>query len=456
MIVVQWLRSLLTNLGSFLLALFLALIVWVIAEQQEDPIITQRLPAPVPVQYVDQDPGVTMLGDPVEQVTIWIHARQSVVESLTAAAFQAFVNLSGLGPDVYTLPIEVTGPPGVEIVDVRPPKAVVHLERVTERDVPVRVELVDVPPTGYIVREDAITTAPVTVTVRGPESQVQQVVSAVAEVPVRDERATIRREVVVSPRDAEDLPVYRVKVEPRTVAITVPIEQRPGFLDVPVVVRTRGQPADGYRVSSISADPSVVTLRGSPNALSQLPGYVETEPLDLNGAQAEIVERLPLRVPENVSVMGSKTVLVTVRVVPLEGGKEVVRRLRIQGLGEGFRAILPIPSVEIILSGPLPRLNNLKGDEVQAIIDVSNLEGEGVFTVQPQILTPEGVRVEAVVPQEVQVEIRRIPPTPTPTLTPTSTPTPTPVVTATPTLTVTWRPAATATPAIKARKKAYE
>jgi len=438
MIVRQWLRDIAANLGSFLLALILAIIVWVIAVQQEDPIVVRDFPTPVPVQYVNRPEDLTMIGDSVEQVTVRVRAPLSVVNSLTASGFEAKVDLEGLGPGVHTLPIDVTAPPGVKIMAVNPPKAVVHLEKILEKEVPVRVEVIDVPPTGYLVRKDAIKAEPMTVTVRGAESQVSQVVAAVAEVLVGDTRTTIKRRMVVSPRDVSDLPVFKVEVEPRIVEVTVPIEQQPGFMDVPVVVDTRGQPAEGYRVSSISVDPSIVTLRGSPNALAKLPGYVKTEPLDLTGAQGDVVEQLPLRVPENISVVGSKTVRVTVRVTPLEGGKTVVRALKIQGLPEGYRAILPIRSVQIILSGPLPRLNALTRDEVQAIVDLSDFEGEGVFTVKPQILAPEGLRVEAVVPQEVQVEVWRI--QPTPTVTPTSTPTPTPGSTVTPSVTPTLGP----------------
>lgn len=435
-----WLQDVANNLDSFLLAFFLAFIVWVIAVQQEDPIVVVELPEPIPVEYVNLEPGLTLFGDPVETVRIRVRGQRSIIESLRATAFQATVDLKGLPPDVHTLPIEVKGPREVKIVEVRPAKAVVHIEKLAKKEVAVRVEVLDVPPLGYTVRTDAIVTEPMTVTVSGPQSQVEKVVAAVAEVFVQGQRSTINTEVVVSPRDTEDLPVFGVSVEPPTVSVIVPIEQQPGFLEVPVVPRTRGQPAEGYRVSSINVDPATVTLRGSPEALQRLPGYIETEPLDISGATQDVVERLPLRVPENISILGSKTALVTVRITPLEGGKTVVRTLKIQGLPDGVNVSLPIRSVQIILSGPLPKLNNLQPEEVQAILDLSQLEGEGVFTVRPQILTPADVRVEAVLPEEVQVEIRR--PTPTPTRTPT--PTPTPEVSITPTGTPT--PLATFTP----------
>ncbi|NPA90516.1 MAG: hypothetical protein GXO55_03560 [Chloroflexi bacterium] len=416
-------KDILNNLDSFVLALFLAIVVWLMAVQQEDPIITADLPDPVPVEYVNLGEGLTIFGDPVEEVHITVRGQRSILESLTASAFQARVDLKGLGPGVHTVPIQVVGPKDVKILRVRPPKAVVHIEPLAQKEVPVRVEVLDVPPLGYMVRTDAITVEPMTVTVKGPAGQVSKVTAAVAEVFVQGRRSTFKTRVVLSPRDEENLPVFGVTVEPSTVEVTVPIEQQPGYLEVPVVPRTVGKPAPGYRVSSISVEPATVTLRGSPETLQRLPGYVETEPLDISGATGDVVERLPLKVPPNVSILGSKTVQVTVRITPLEGGKTVVRPLKLQGLPDGARVILPIHSVQIILAGPLPKLNSLRPEDVQVILDLSQVTGEGVFTLKPQVLTPADVRVETIIPEEIQVEVRM--PTPTPTLTPTVSNTPT-------------------------------
>ena len=415
-----WLEDFVRNLDSLLLAFFLAVIVWVIAVQQEDPIITADLPDPVPVSYVNLGPNLTILGNPVDSVRLRVRGQQSVITSLKADSFEAIVDLKGLQPDVHTLPIEVKGPREVQVVAVDPPRAVVHIERLLEKTVPVKVEIMDLPPLGYQIRRDDITSDPITVTVRGPASQVEKVVAAVAEVYVQARRSSVDTTVALSARDTNNLPVFNVEVDPPVARVVVPVEPQPGYAEVPVVPLTVGQPAEGYRVASISVEPATVTLRGSPEALQRIPGYVETEPLDISGATQDVVERLPLRVPKNISVIGAKTATVTVRITPLEGGRTLVRVLKLQGIPEGVNVIVPIESVQIVLSGPLPKLNNLKGDEVQAILDLSEISGEGVFTLKPQILTPSDIRVEAVIPAEIQVEVRR----PTPTLTVTATPAP--------------------------------
>jgi hypothetical protein len=94
--------------------------------------------------------------------------------------------------------------------------------------------------------------------------------------------------------------------------------------------------------------------------------------------------------------------------------------------------------VDVILSGPLPRLQSLTIQDVKVIVDLFGLE-PGVHKVKPTVVVPEGLRVENVLPDTVEVEISIArPPTPTPTATATVTPTSTLTTTAriTPTATL--------------------
>ena len=75
--------------------------------------------------------------------------------------------------------------------------------------------------------------------------------------------------------------------EPAQVQVVVPVEQWPGRKEVAVRVKLEGRPADGYRLSSVKVEPSTVVLQGDTRGAGGSPGYVETEPLTLDGATAE-------------------------------------------------------------------------------------------------------------------------------------------------------------------------
>ncbi len=427
----RFLGSLRKDWGSFLLSLVLALIVWIIAVQQEDPLITRPLPNPVPIAYTNMPQGEVILGTPPERVELVVRGPRSVVEGLTASSFLAQVDLSGLKPGMRELTVQVSKSPSVDIVEQKPQKVTLHLEPLARKVIHVDIFVVDQPPAGYIAYSERGSTEPVTVTISGPESQVSQVVQVVAQVYLNGAKQTVTRKSVLSARDVNGQPVFGVKADPSVVSVVVPVEQKPGYLDLPVVVKTQGKPAAGYWLRSVSVEPAVVTLKGSALALKALSGYVETVPLDLGKADKDIVERLALVLPQNVSAVNTKSVSVEVKISPIEGGKTIQRVPRVQGLNEGLALNSTLSPVTIVLAGPVPKLSNLSVDDVSLVVDLSNITSPGAYTVRPTVVVPKGVVVQSMVPPEVKVEIVVLPATVTPLPTETITMTQTAVVSVT-------------------------
>ncbi|MBM2849541.1 MAG: hypothetical protein HW418_2483, partial [Anaerolineales bacterium] len=164
-------------------------------------------------------------------------------------------------------------------------------------------------------------------------------------------------------------------------------------------------------------------------------------PLDLTGASDDIVVRLPLALPEGVSVEGEPSVQVQVNIAAIESSQTEQRQPEFQGLGPGLTATASPDTVVVLVSGPLPVLDQLKKEDVRVILDVTGLE-PGTYSLTPQVsLLPEKLRAESVLPAQIEVVITVgvtpsvTPVTPTPTATPSAAPTrrPTSTPSATPT-----------------------
>jgi YbbR domain-containing protein len=266
----------------------------------------------------------------------------------------------------------------------------------------VQVEIMDSTAFGYDAQPAVY--QPVTVTVNGPSSQVQQVVRARTEVFLRGAKSQVEHMEVVTPVDAQEEVVTRVTPEPAQIQVVVPVEQWPGRKEVAVRVKLQGRPADGYRLSSVKVDPSTVVLQGDTAVLAEVPGYVETEPLTLDAATADVRLRLRLLLPDGVSSFDGDTVVATAGITPIEGGVTISQPLVQQGLGPGLRAESALPSVDVILSGPLPLLDSLNQDDVFAILDLSGLI-TGTHTLQPKVVLPDGINLQSVIPEMVEVVI---------------------------------------------------
>ena len=115
--------------------------------------------------------------------------------------------------------------------------------------------------------------------------------------------------------------VFQVwSISPEKIHIRQEITQRGGYKNVTIKVITAGQIASGYRLSNISPNPPIVTVFSTdPELINILPGFIETQPLNLTGANEDLEVSLPLNLPTGVIVVGESTIKVTVSISPMEG-----------------------------------------------------------------------------------------------------------------------------------------
>jgi len=208
-----------------------------------------------------------------------------------------------------------------------------------------------------------------------------------------------------------------------------------------VIVRaiSTGQVANGYRLTNIFVSPvGVVVFSSNPELVNNLPGYVETQPIDLSGKEDDFETLLELNLPSGIEVVGDPKVLVQVSIAAIESSLAISLPVEVINLAPGLEAVSSPATVNVILSGPVPVLNTLGPTDVRAVVDLTGYEA-GVYQLIPQInILPERVEKVSILPASVEITIT-IASTPTQTGTPGGTlvpqRTPTPTATRTPTAT---------------------
>jgi YbbR domain-containing protein len=433
--IISLLRRFGRNLSTLLLAIVLAVVVWVSAVIASDPNLENPLSQPVTLEIVGQDPGLLLMGNMQNQVQLQLNAPRSVWSTLNNSTnlIRAWVDLTALKAGTYTVPVNVqvnTRP--VQIVRFEPQEIQITLENLVTQNYTVTLRVTGQLAQGYEAGEPTMDHDQVTAS--GPESITSRVQQVRASLDISQKSETIQTTLTLQPVDAGGNLVTGVTLNPRSVSVTQPIHLRGGYRNVIVKVITQGQIASGYKLTNIYVNPpNLVVFSADPQAVAKLP-YVNTKPLDLTDAKDYIEKYLDLDLPKDISIVGDPKVLVQVSISALEDNIKVPLPVDISGLTPGLVARVAPDTVDVILTGPVPVLKELKLSDLRLKVDVTG-QSVGTYTLELTVdLLPPDVEVVSILSPNVEVTISLAPTdTPTPTLTPTPTRTPTRTPTSTPT-----------------------
>ena len=425
------------NLRLLLIAVLLALSVWVSAVTSADPDEVHNYIHPVQLEIIGQDPSLVIVGSLPTQVSISLRAPRSIWTLLDSSDGQvrAILDLSGLQTGEHTVKIQpqVKTQP-VRVVSVSPERLKFKLEPLETVTLPIQLSLRGEPAVGYeagIPKLDATQAI-----ISGPESQIKQVERVQVDLSIAGVRQDIQTNQALRILDINGKVVTGLTFLPENIQIALPITQQGGYRDIAVKVNVRGQQAGGYRVTNISVFPPILTVYSkNPAIVNDLPGYVETEPLNLNGESQNVDTHLNLNLPSGVTIVGEQTVQVQVGIAAIEGSLSLNGiPVEIMGLGPNLAVQISPGLVDVILTGPLPLLDKLTPGDIKFVVDLTGLtSGTHQATPQALILIAD-IRVQSINPGTIEVSI--IPgvygsptvtsiPALTPILTPTLTPTPT-------------------------------
>lgn len=396
-------RTLISYLGSLLLALVLASIIWLNATQVQDPITTQFLQ--LDVSFVGQPEDSTLVMPDKQSVQIRIEGPQSVLNEVSLADFDAFVDLTQtpFGEAVY-VPIEIVTLNNDLDISPIPNEVEVLLEQQVSRDIPVELDIRGEVARGHAQGDPLV--EPSVITISGPASLVEQLDFALATVFLNDALETTIGEhrPIFYDEQGRVASTANMNLSTEQVQVTIPVIESDGFADKLITVDWVGYPAPGYRMLSVTMEPPSVLVKGLParlNALTRL----QTEPIDITGLTSSFTQQATLDLPSGVSLDQDQEIFVTIEIEPILSTDTREREVEILGLSEGMEASLEPEQVRVVLFGPLPVLDTLAADDVRVTVDLFDLIS-GTHRIQPGVDLPErGIEVRSIRPETIRVTI---------------------------------------------------
>lgn len=413
-------EKLLNNLEIKVLAVVLAVIVWILVANVEDYTVTKQI-ANLEVEVVNED-AVTdqkMVYDIVEgsNVSFTVKGRRTVVDGLSSNDFKATADLSELSitnsVQIRIEPVDASIRKDLEIICTNSTMKV-ELEEKAEQTLPITVNLTGAAAEGYAAVAKAAT--PNMIKISGPKSVVNKIKGVQVTVAVNGETEDIvtQAEPVFIDSDGDEVHANRIKRNIELIDVMVSIRKTK---EVPVRIGTTGEVADGYRrIGEIEFQPTSVLIAGETWRLDMI-SAIDITDISIEGATESIEQAIDLDdyLPEGIVVVdGNEQVMVKIEIekmvektIPVD-----VSEITLLGKKSDFNyQVSFVGGNAIRFRGLNERIQQIGIGDFSPSADVAALE-EGEHQVKVVLVTPEGIEVMTDLELMIRVE-RKMTPEPT-------------------------------------------
>ncbi len=392
----------LKNFPLKLLGFVLALLLWVILNNTQDPIITSSVT--VPITY--DESGLTAknmvaITKPTS-VTITVKLHRSRLRYLSPDDFTVTADLTEVignvkeAPEASKISIEISKTPSANYIQsweypqsqgyVR-----VVLDTLKSATYLVQFNITKELPEGYQV--GTLSSDPSRVTVSGPTSAFSNLASVKANVDLSaiSDGGSVTAPLALYDGNNRTLTGSGLTISQETVEVTVGLNQTK---EISIsIAGSSGIPADGYVVSKVDYAPKLLTISGSKNALANISTIsIPSEELDITGASENKTFEIAIEpyLPEGITLYGEQSgnISVTIELEQLQTRSFLVNAEQFQLLNTrpDYEYEFIDSSLTLTLQALEADLDSFNPETLQGTIDVGGLEA-GEYINVPVTLT---------------------------------------------------------------------
>lgn len=410
-------KKILSNWPLKLLSVVIALVIWVIVVNYDNPYKTKTISG-IPIEITNDDvitnQNMTYSVVGTQTATIRVTCRRKVAENLSASDFKAVADFSDLYSATNQIPVTITCTSGKvssdEITQVTQ-SLEVELEEIVSQKMTVQVNVTGEATTGYTVGD--VTCSPASVTVTAPESFLDQVSYVGVDVSVEDASQNVSATAtlhfyspggsILDTGDIEGLSVTRTEISVEVEILNVKT------VNIGYTVTGQDSVADGYQYSGIEIEPSSVDISGRKSVLAEISSLTLPEgELDVTGASEDITKTFDLRdcLPEGVSLVNEDdyTVTVTLKIEKLSTKTFALdlSALTLENLDSSLTLGSEDVTVNVTVEGLEADLEELTEAELSGTADLSGLAA-GYHSVTVDVAVPSGFSVVGTVSVRLQL-----------------------------------------------------
>lgn len=371
----KWLKS--TN-AVRVIALLLAILLWAIVhlEKQSAPdTISALIPeqkisnVSISVTNLDKSNYYVKSIEP-RNVEINLRGRRANLDKVNTANYRIAADLSNITTGTHRVNLRAINFPSGVKVDIYPSSVLVNIESMEKMEFPVDIQLLGELKSGYKAGLPVV--KPSRVHVTAPSSVMPEVAKISAEVDVAGAEDAVTKKVKLTAYDKSGKEVD-VGISPQVIDVEVPITKPVKTL--PLQIKLIGQTPAGYSVDSFIQSVDQVTVYGSQKLLDQMEFYDGIQ-VDLSNVRTNQHYTLDLPKPKGIDKVDPATVEIDVKIVPSSQKTLNQIPITIVGMNDQFVTKITDPAggkFNMDVEAAPSLLNKLRNEDVQAIVDVSNL-----------------------------------------------------------------------------------
>lgn len=378
------------NFGLKVLGAVLAVILWLVIVNAEDPDKSVTFTMPVQITNAEylEDMGKTYeVLENTDMISFVVTGPRSIVENLSESNFSVTANMENIDATMTMVPVTVTANSYSNQLEIsqRTSFMIVNVENLLTE-----VFRIDAGTQGDLAADcfvDQVTSSVGSVTVSGPESVVEQIDGAQVTLDVSGAAQDVAsvEQIMLVDSSGNEVSQDRLILDQTETTVTARVQMRK---NVPLEFDVTGEPAAGYRYTEVSSNVTSVNLEGDPEVLSAMDELqISASELDIAGVTSSVtaVIRLDEYLPEDVTLADGEpdeiTVQITIEAQSTIDVEVPVDNITVNNLAEGLEIQFNSQTVIMHISGFREELSQINGQELTGTMDVSGLQA-GTFNVE--------------------------------------------------------------------------
>lgn len=406
-------KSLMNKFTLKILSLAIAVLIWLIVRNVQDPVIVQTF-YDIPVtlvneSYLSNNMKIPLLIDGDDTVKVRIKAEESVIKELKKEDIVAQADMTQIYMDATPkmVPVEVTCK-GIadDNITVTPRNIQVDIENQTSVEKTIAVNTGDTTPDkDYEV--GSLQANPEKVTISGPESIINKIDKVVAKIDVtgmKESNVELDSELKIYDKNQDELSEKQLSYLNLAGVQDNKIKIQAQFWKVQKNVKIgseySGSPQYGYEVDSVSVVPETLSLAGTDEALQKLAVEgntltISASYIDVSGKDSDFDVKVDISelLPENMKLARdiNSTVIATVKILPYNSRDYEVSptQIKVENKPENMNYKFEPDKIVARIKAKEEDLDNLKTDDIQMKIDLKDAKA-GENTLPVTVTLPEG------------------------------------------------------------------